>query len=268
MNEQSHPWREDLGAYLVGALEADEAERMRRHLDECAACRAEYLELAPAVGLLAKVPVEALTLDGSPAETPDPAMWERLSARAGLAESTPAGPAGPGLGAAGSAGERYPARPGQGPATSRPGNRNSSRRTRRSMRPATAAALSGALVAAAAAGVYAGVNHDGGSGAQPGAETVSAADAATGVSASVQYGPTDWGSWVQITLKGVKPGDDCVLYAMDGAGDKTVASTWWAPTTIGQSATVPGGVAMESSAIRSFQVATSVGNVLLTIPAS
>jgi hypothetical protein len=130
------------------------------------------------------------------------------------------------------------------------------------------AALSGALVAAVAFGVYAGVDqHGGGNGGTvaQNVETVAAANAATGVSGTVQYRPTDWGSWVQITLKGVKPGDDCVLYAMDKAGDKTVASTWWAPYP-GGTATIPGGVSMQASDIKTFQVATSVGDVLLTIP--
>ncbi|MGH2949592.1 MAG: zf-HC2 domain-containing protein, partial [Solirubrobacteraceae bacterium] len=34
--------RPALGAYALGALDADEAARVRRHLQECPACAAEY----------------------------------------------------------------------------------------------------------------------------------------------------------------------------------------------------------------------------------
>jgi hypothetical protein len=262
-----HPWQEDLGAYLVGALEPDEADRMRRHLGECAQCQAEYAELAPVLDMLATLPAEALSpaaqLAVEPVE-PGEDLWERLSARAGIAAQ-----AVPGARAATEAdpGTRWPPRPSPSPATARPGR--GPRRSRRPLRPATAAAISGVLVAAAAAGVFVGVHHDGSAGSPvAGAETVSATDADDGVSGSVQYGPTDWGSWVQITLKGVKPGDECVLYAMDGRGDKAVASTWWAPSVLGESAVVPGGVSMRSADITNFQVSTMLGKVLLTIPAS
>lgn len=137
------------------------------------------------------------------------------------------------------------------------------------MRPSTAALVSGALVAAAAFGIYTGTRSDAPAPAtQAATEVVSATNAADGVSGTVQYRPTDWGSWVQITVKGVKPGDDCVLYAMDGHGNKSVASSWWAPSLTSQSATIPGGVAMQASDIENFQVTTEVGEVLLTIPAS
>jgi anti-sigma factor RsiW len=255
-----HPWQEELGAYLLGALEPDEAERMRRHLKECARCRAQYAELAPVVGVLATVPAEALTAaEQVPAEPPGEELWDRLRTRAGLAG------AGETAGDAAGAGPRWRPRPNPDPATQRAGR--GPRRSRRPMRPATAAAISGVLVAAAAAGVFAGV-HTGSGSPAAGTETVSAADAGDGVSGTVQYRPTDWGSWVQISLKGVKPGDNCVLYAMDRRGDKAVASTWWAPSVLGESAVVPGGVSMQASDIANFQVSTTMGQILLTIPAS
>jgi anti-sigma factor RsiW len=268
MSEDSHLWREDLGAYLVGALEPDEAARLRRHLEQCAACRAEYEELAPVVGLLATVPGEALTADGAPSAPPDPEGWERLRARAGLA-----GPAAPAFRPSGRSAAPGHATPGgaAGNGFARPVNRTRPRRSpRRPLQPVAVAAVSGALVAAVAFGVYAGVHRDGGPAGvvAAGTETVSAANASDGVSGTVQYRPTDWGSWVQITLKGVKPGDACVLYAMDGKGNKATASTWWAPPALGESATIPGGVSMQAWDIKQFQVTTPVGNVLLTIPAS
>ena len=265
MNDQLHPWREDLGSYLLGSLEADEAERMFRHLEGCEACRAEYSELAPVVGLLAKVPAEAFVAERYSAdEAPGPDMWERLRTRAGL----------PDAGESPSRRARFnplPSAPLPIGSTRPPRTPNAPtrppRRTRRPMRPATAALLSGVLVAAAAFGIYAGT-RPAPSAPTAATDTVSAVNAADGISGTVQYRPTDWGSWVQITLTGVKPGNDCILYAEDGNGDKAVASTWWAPTLDSESATIPGGVAMHASDIKNFQVTTTVGQILLTIPAS
>jgi Putative zinc-finger len=264
MSDQAHPWREDLGAYLLGALEPEEAERMLRHLEECPACRAEYAELAPVAGLLAKVPAEAFVAERySVYEAPDPDMWERLRARAGLPDSgesasrarfnpPPSAPRPVGI----------PRPPRTTNAPTGPG-----RRARRPLRPATAALISGVLVAAAAFGIYVGT-RPAPSASTASTETFSATNAADGVTGTVQYRPTDWGSWVQITLTGVKPGNDCILYAEDDHGDKAVASTWWAPTLVSESATIPGGVAMHASDIKNFQVTTTVGQILLTIPAS
>lgn len=265
MNDQTHPWREDLGAYLLGSLDADEAERMRRHLHECPACQAEYAELAPVVNLLAKVPAEAFAAERHAAdEAPDPAMWDRLRSRAGLPAAAEA-PSDVRFHPAPSSPRRSKtARPPRSKASTRPSR---ARGAERPMRPATAALISGVLVAAAAFGIYAGTRPSAGA-PEAGIETVSASNAADGVSGSVQYRPTDWGSWVQITLKGVKPGNDCILYAEDGQGNKAVASTWWAPSLLSESATIPGGVAMHSSNIKNFQVITTVGEVLLTIPAT
>jgi len=43
---------EDLGAYVLGSLSADEAERVRAHLAECETCSAEHAQLSGLPGLL------------------------------------------------------------------------------------------------------------------------------------------------------------------------------------------------------------------------
>jgi len=273
MIDESHPWREELGAYLVGALDADEAEQMRRHIEECGLCREEHAQLAPVVGALARIPAEAFFADPTREVAPDPAMWERLRARAaglpGAVDGSPVSGAQHGAPSPSASAVRPSPISSPGNGSHRPAGRPRPRRPRRSMRPGTAAAISGALVALAATGIYAGVHESNSSSAVTASvETVSAVNASNGVSGTIQYRPTDWGSWVQITLKGVKPGDDCVLYATDRSGNKAVASTWWAPSLTGESATIPGGVAMQASDIKNFQVTTDVGEVLLTIPAS
>ncbi|HWJ43179.1 MAG TPA: anti-sigma factor [Solirubrobacterales bacterium] len=42
-------WSEDLAAYMLGALEADEAAELERHLEGCERCREEMRWLEPAV---------------------------------------------------------------------------------------------------------------------------------------------------------------------------------------------------------------------------
>jgi anti-sigma-K factor RskA len=42
-------WSEDLAAYMLGALEAEEAARLERHLDGCERCREEMRRLQPAI---------------------------------------------------------------------------------------------------------------------------------------------------------------------------------------------------------------------------
>ena len=53
MNETEHDrWREELAAYLLGALEPGEAAELERHLAGCEQCREELAWLRPAVQLL------------------------------------------------------------------------------------------------------------------------------------------------------------------------------------------------------------------------
>jgi len=50
MTDTDHKrWSEDLAAYMLGALEPDEATELERHLDGCGRCREEMRWLEPAV---------------------------------------------------------------------------------------------------------------------------------------------------------------------------------------------------------------------------
>lgn len=50
MNDSDHTrWSEDLAAYMLGALEPDEATAVERHLDGCERCREKMRWLEPAV---------------------------------------------------------------------------------------------------------------------------------------------------------------------------------------------------------------------------
>jgi anti-sigma factor RsiW len=66
--------RPAIGAYLLGALDAAEAEEVRRHLERCPDCAAEHDALAPVPGLLSVAGgAEAATAEPLP-----PAFEERL----------------------------------------------------------------------------------------------------------------------------------------------------------------------------------------------
>lgn len=54
MSQGCARWRLDLGAHVVGALDAEEREAMTRHLADCPACRAEYEDLLPVGDWLAR----------------------------------------------------------------------------------------------------------------------------------------------------------------------------------------------------------------------
>lgn len=73
-------WRDDLAAYLLGALAADEAAALERHAEGCEACRAEMLWLTPAVSALPET-VQRLE--------PAPELRQRLLAEV-RAEAKPA----------------------------------------------------------------------------------------------------------------------------------------------------------------------------------
>ena len=92
-------YREDIGAYLLGALTDVEREELEHHLDECADCRAEVERLRPAADVLPRsveqiepppslkaslmkvVDSEARGRAGAPARR---SLWERLLPRGGL----------------------------------------------------------------------------------------------------------------------------------------------------------------------------------------
>ena len=52
-------WRDDLAAYLVGALDVQACATVRRHLGTCPACQAEYDDLATVVSSLTLIHLRA-----------------------------------------------------------------------------------------------------------------------------------------------------------------------------------------------------------------
>lgn len=263
-----------LGSYALGALDPLEADQVRRHLVECAACRTEYRELAAVPSVLARITETEMAAGPMPA---DSEMLTRLLARAAAREATGLGATTSGAHAApdesaATAGAHAASAANAGPGHSRARRRRGAVSQKPSMisslwsggllRRASIAAAGGVLTAAAVIGVY---SATAGSAAPTVfSKTIQASNVRMGISGTIKYHAAEWGSWVQVTMHNVPPGDDCMLLAVDGKGNRVVASTWWAPSS--GTATIPGGVAMEADSIAKFQVVTADGKTLLEAP--
>jgi anti-sigma factor RsiW len=71
MSRACAEWRGDVGAYIVGGLSPQAGARVRRHLQTCPSCRADYEDLVPVRDLLDRAsPVDGLA--GSPARARPP----------------------------------------------------------------------------------------------------------------------------------------------------------------------------------------------------
>lgn len=268
--------RRALGSYALGALDPVESDQVRRHLVDCPACRAEYREMAAMPALLSRIPQIEMSVGAAPA-VPGPDMFTRLLDRAaayeGAAEGAARAAAGSASAFAGSAaGQQHQHQAGAAVAHRRRRAASTSGvsgftarmigrwRQGSALQRVSIATAGTAVVAAAAIGAYAATSSP----APAFAKTLSATNAATGISGVVDYHSVDWGSWVQLTMKGVPPGDDCSLIAVDAQGERATASTWTAPA--GGTATIPGGLAMNASSIVEFEVVTTSGSTLLAIP--
>jgi hypothetical protein len=70
----------DVGAYVLGALDSEERQRVEQHVAECAACAAELDELRRLPALLDRLRPEDLEPVHA---TPSPELFERVAAAAG-----------------------------------------------------------------------------------------------------------------------------------------------------------------------------------------
>ncbi|MYS24869.1 Putative zinc-finger [Streptomyces sp. DvalAA-14] len=221
----------DVGAYLLGALEDDEMTRFEEHLTGCDECGVQLDELMGVVPVL-----EELRGDGIGfVEPPGDALLERL-----LRQVT---------------GERK------------------ARRRRRLVAVAAAAVLvvGGPTVAVLAT--------DGGNSTPKAAgpafstDQRSASNAATGASAVVGLSDKGWGSVVDLRLTGVRGPLTCSLIAIGKDGSNQTVATWSVPyegygtTEHPKPLTVHGATGLHENAINHFEVRTSQGKLLVSVPA-
>lgn len=235
MTEQRHP---DVGAYAIGALERDEAERFEEHLAGCTRCADALAELVPVADMLADVP---------PPEDPPPGGLDRL-----LTELTAV--------------------------------RTRQRQVRRRLVVAVAAA---AVVAVAApvvtAVVLAGDEPAGEQRADVSGQEVRAVNPETGVEARIGMRSVTWGTSVDLDLRGVTGPRRCDLQAVGKDGSHETVTSWGVPAAgygagtggnaggggqgDGKRLRTSGGTSMSPNDIDHFEVVTSEGDRLVTVPA-
>jgi hypothetical protein len=221
--------RPELGVYVLGAIAPADLAVVSRHLASCPRCREEVAELAGLPALLRKVPVaDAMQLPGERppdhSALPEP-LVDGLVGRAGAIR----------------------------------------RRRRRGL--AAAGAVLAAVAAVAAVGWALQV-------LQPAAPPHRAAvswraasaegyDRATGVSAAVRYMPQPWGTEVEASVSGIRPGTPCQIWATTVSGQQAAAGGWTV-TRSDPHAWYPASVPFPAASLASFRI-TAHGNVLVTI---
>ncbi|WP_161500708.1 anti-sigma factor family protein [Embleya scabrispora] len=202
--------RLDLGAFVVGALDEDEAARVRTHVARCPRCRAEYEELAGLPRMLARLSEPEARASGAAAQGAAPARLlsaaavradrgrrlRSLAAAAAAVLVLLAGLTGWALGDTGGDGDTAAAPTGAVPGTP----------TAPATPPGTAP-----------------------SPAQSGGRTVRAGDPRSGAGAELRYAATAWGSSVDLSLSGIRPGTRCRLDVYGTKGRVETASSWVVP---------------------------------------
>jgi len=79
-SEQCRQWREQIGALVIGGLDAAESAALLAHMDNCDECRSEAESLAGTANLLDLVDPARLA---APAPSPPDGLAERISERIG-----------------------------------------------------------------------------------------------------------------------------------------------------------------------------------------
>jgi anti-sigma factor RsiW len=231
MSRSCAEWRADIGAYIVGALDAHEQARVRRHLAVCPGCRAEYDELVPVRAWLSRLNLPGMRPESGWLAPAPPLAGPIPVTRCNGAQVPPA---------------RHP------PGRRLPGGL-------RQLRPRTRRRLASAAVVALTAVAFIALLVISG----PAAPSFQAADSATGVSGRAQLHATPAGTEIYLTASGLPAGERCTLVAVarDGAD---IAGTWDA--TYDGSARISGTSAFPPSQLTALRIQTNRGRLLLSIP--
>ena len=225
MSQEMHP-REAIGALVLGALDAEEAADVRLHLGGCRVCRAEHDRLSRLPDLLAVVPEEAWTSPPRPSELGLQRLLSRMRAE---------------------------------------------RRTTRRRLVGGAVAAGVAAAAAVSVGVLIGTlgAGDAGSPQAGGVQTtarpwqLNGHNAALDVSGEITVVPVRWGSQLNVTLDGVKPGQRCRLVVVDDRGRRWDGGSW--TVSYRDHFYWSGGVAVADDRIARVNVVTAGGRRLLSL---
>jgi len=228
----------DVGAYALGLLDNTDRQAFELHLNTCRACRAELAALAEVAVTLSSVDVPS-SQRHRPLPSPDPAESAAvtdLMLRRGLAQ----------------------------------------RRQRRNRLVLSAAAA----VVLLGGGIGVGTSFSSGSsGDKPNVSTVamtgelhSATDPVSGAHGTVALQPVPWGTKVGLELAKVTGPQACQLIAVSGDGAERVVTGWAVPPkgyglpTNPKALVVDGGTEISRNQIKRFDIRTTTGHTLLSIP--
>lgn len=226
--------RQALGVYVVGAIDPAERSRLEAHLATCPACRDELAGMAGLPALLGRVSEQQIEHVAGPSEE----LLDSLLARA--------------------AAERPP---------------TLSRFSRRLWMPLSAAAavvlLAGFLLGGLLMGGGGGPAHPRPSGSVSAPPTVAveqaaATDPTTHVSALVKMTRQEWGTSLSIRIDNAPGGDRCSLIVWDRAGHRDVAASWQVEAE--GYGDYLGSTMIFRDQLKSFQVVTTDGKTLVTVP--
>ncbi|MCZ4123177.1 anti-sigma factor family protein [Streptomyces sp. H39-S7] len=243
----------EVGAYLIGALDDDAMTRFEQHLVDCEQCGRQLDELSGLVPLLGE-----LRQSGG---MPEPVReWPP-----GATSARP--PAQPFH-------QPYPepvARPPVQPAPQISTHRPSRRRPGRGRRLVLALAACGVLALCGSA-VAVLVTQQDGSSPQAAAVQFTGGDPATGANATVGVTGKKWGTQIDLRLSGVNGPLTCSLVAVGRDGSRQTVATWSVPaagygtTAQPEPLTVQGAAGLSPADITGFDVVTSTGKHLVTVP--
>jgi len=235
----TEPEHTDIGAYVLGLLEPDEAERFEEHLFGCDRCSAELEEFSDLPALLQPLVAEDDDAEPLAVAQPSPELLPKVLDEVSGARTR--------------------------------------RRRRNLLALAAAVALivAGPVVGVAIGRHSASTSTPTDSVA---AELVmmgerhTATNAANGVSAVIGLEQRDWGTHIAVELRGVKGPLTCDLVAVGKDGSTQVITNWYVPPhgygVPGHTAPLDlhGGSSMAKSDIDHVEVRTNTQQVLVSVP--
>jgi hypothetical protein len=125
-------------------------------------------------------------------------------------------------------------------------------------------AVAAVVIVIGGGALWAGIPALSGRTADPTPHTVVARSQTTGVAATILYGAKNDGTWANMRLQNVPPGEKCRLVAVGRDGRRQVASGWQSsPTGITEVST---DVAMRTESIVRFEIVTQEGKPLVVHP--
>jgi Putative zinc-finger len=178
--------REELGVYVVGAIEPGDRARVDRHLRSCARCRDELAGLAGLPGLLRKIATDE-------------------AARAWMDDA---------------------AEPAAGPSPEALLARVRAIRRRRRLAAAVAAAVLAGVAGAGGLRAFAAQPAGPASVASPWTAMIDGSSPVTGAWAEVRYAARPWGTELEVQVTGIPAGTRCQLVVTGPRGQQVAAGGW------------------------------------------